>query len=119
MRILRAVWMCSALAAATLALNARAEVGWGAGVTWTFGGPKPIAGPALGLKMFSTKKEERAAASLGVDYSFVDSNWRPNVGVAYLGKNNVYLGADVGYSFTQQGMNLGGGFGYVDTKKKH
>lgn len=118
MRIHRVVCICSAVAAASMAPSAMADVGWGAGVTWTFGGPKPVSGPALGLKMFSTKKEEKAAASLGVDYSFADSNWRPNVGVAYLGKNNVYLGADVGYSFTQQGINFGGGFGYVDTEKK-
>lgn len=118
MRIQSLTWICGTVAAATISTAAMADVGWGAGVTWTFGGPKPISGPALGLKMFSTKKEDKAAASLGVDYSFADNNWRPNVGVAYLGKNNVYLGADVGYSFTQQGINFGGGFGYVDTEKK-
>ncbi len=52
-----------------------------------------------------------------MDYSFSDRGFRPNVGVAYLGENNVYVGADVGYSFAQQGMNFGAGVGYVDTKK--
>ena len=109
--------VCSAVAAATLSSAAMAGVGWGAGLTWTFGGPKPVSGPALGIKMFSTDKEDKAAASLGIDYSFADRGLRPNVGVAYLGKNNVYVGADVGYSTKQQGMNFGAGFGYVDTKK--
>lgn len=108
---------CSALAAATLSTSALAGAGVGAGLTWTFGGPKPVAGPALGVKVFSTDKEDKAAASLGVDYSFADRSLRPNVGVAYLGKNNVYLGADVGYSLAQQGVNFGVGAGYVDTKK--
>lgn len=90
-----------ALAAATLSTAALADVGWGAGLTWTFGGPKPVSGPAL-----------------GVDYSFADRSLRPNVGVAYLGKDNIYLGGDVGYSFGQQGLNFGLGAGYVDTRKK-
>lgn len=105
------------LTALTLSTAAMADVGWGAGLTWTFGGPKPVSGPALGIKMFSTDKEDKAAASLGVDYSFADRSIRPNVGVAYLGKQNIYLGADVGYSFGQQGLNFGVGAGYVDTKK--
>lgn len=107
-----------ALAAATLSTAALADVGWGAGLTWTFGGPKPVSGPALGVKMFSTDKEDKAAATLGVDYSFADRSLRPNVGVAYLGRNNIYLGGDVGYSFGQQGLNFGLGAGYVDTRKK-
>lgn len=108
---------CSAVTAATLSTSALADVGVGAGLSWTFGGPKPVAGPALGVKVFSTDRQDKTAASLGVDYSFADRSFRPNVGVAYLGKNNVYLGADVGYSFAQQGMNFGVGAGYVDTKK--
>ena len=107
-----------ALAAATLSTAALADMGWGAGLTWTFGGPKPVSGPALGVKMFSTDKEDKAAATLGVDYSFADRSLRPNVGVAYLGKDNIYLGGDVGYSFGQQGLNFGLGAGYVDTRKK-
>lgn len=107
----------AALTALMLSTAAMADVGWGAGLTWTFGGPKPSTGPALGIKMFSTDKEKKAAGYLGVDYSFSDRGFRPNVGVAYLGENNVYVGTDVGYSFAQQGMNFGAGVGYVDTKK--
>ena len=40
------------------------------------------------------------------------------MGVAYLGRDNIYLGGDVGYSFGQQGLNFGLGAGYVDTRKK-
>lgn len=109
--------VASAVTAATLSTSALAGAGFGAGLTWTFGGPKPIAGPALGVKVFSTDKEDKAAGYLGLDYSFADRGLRPNVGVAYLGKDNVYLGADVGYSFAQQGLNFGAGVGYVDTKK--
>lgn len=108
----------SALVAATLSTSALAGAAVGAGLTWTFGGPKPIAGPALGIKVFSTDKEKKAAGYLGLDYSFADRGLRPNVGVAYLGENHIYVGADVGYSFAQQGVNFGAGVGYVDTKKK-
>ncbi|WP_455556011.1 hypothetical protein [Comamonas sp.] len=108
---------CSAIAAATLSTTALAGAGVGVGLSWTFGGPKPVAGPALGVKVFSTDKEDKAAGYLGLDYSFADRGIRPNVGVAYLGKNNVYLGGDVGYSFAQGGLNFGLGAGYVDTKR--
>lgn len=108
----------SALLAATLSTSAFAGAAVGAGLTWTFGGPKPVAGPALGIKVFSTDKEKKAAGYLGLDYSFSDRGFRPNVGVAYLGEKNIYVGADVGYSLAQQGVNFGAGVGYVDTKKK-
>ena len=39
----------AALTAFMLSTAAMADVGWGAGLTWTFGGPKPSAGPALGM----------------------------------------------------------------------
>ncbi|MBF6630230.1 MAG: hypothetical protein ITG01_03625 [Comamonas sp.] len=107
----------SALTAATLSTSALAGTAVGAGLTWTFGGPKPVAGPALGVKVFSTDKQDKAAGYLGLDYSFADRGIRPNVGVAYLGKHNIYVGADVGYSFAQQGLNFGAGVGYVDTDK--
>ena len=109
---------CSAIAAVTLSTSALAGTAVGAGLTWTFGGPKPVAGPALGIKVFSTDREKKAAGYLGLDYSFADRGIRPNVGVAYLGTNHVYVGADVGYSFAQNGLNFGAGVGYVDTKKK-
>jgi hypothetical protein len=108
----------SALAAATLSTAALAGTAVGAGLTWTFGGPKPVAGPALGIKVFSNDREKKAAGYLGLDYSFADRGLRPNVGVAYLGENHIYLGADVGYSFAQQGVNFGAGLGYVDTKRR-
>ena len=111
-----AAWAVGALAAATLSTSALAGTAIGAGVTWTFGGPKPVSGPAVGLKLFSTDKEKKAAGYLGVDYSFADRGVRPNVGIAYLGKHNIYVGADVGYSFSQKGLDFGAGVGYVDTK---
>lgn len=109
---------CSACAAVTLSTSVLAGAGVGAGLTWTFGGPKAMSGAALGVKVFSTDKQDKAAASLGVDYSFADRGMRPNLGVAYLGKDNVYLDANVGYSFVQQGPNFGLGAGYVDTKNR-
>lgn len=108
----------SALAAAALSTSAWAGTAVGAGLSWTFGGPKPLAGPALGIKVFSTDKEKKGAGYVGVDYAFADGGLRPNVGVAYLGQNHIYVGADVGYSFVQQGLSFGAGAGYVDTKKK-
>ena len=109
---------CSAVAAASLSTSAIAGSAVGVGLTWTFGGPKPVAGPALGVKVFSTDKEKKGAGYLGVDYSFADRGIRPNIGVAYLGQNHVYVGADVVYSFAQQGLNFGAGVGYVDTKRR-
>ena len=55
----------SAVAAATLSTSALAGTAVGAGLTWTFGGPKPVSGPALGVKVFSTDKQEKAAGYLG------------------------------------------------------
>lgn len=114
------LWALGAGSVLMVAMAAPAMAGTavGAGLTWTFGGPKPIAGPALGIKVFSTDREKKAAGYLGLDYSFADKGLRPNIGVAYLGTNHVYVGADVGYSFAQQGLNFGAGVGYVDTKKK-
>ena len=57
-----------ALAAVVVSASAMAGTAVGAGVTWTFGGPKPMAGPALGIKLFSTDKEQKGAAYIGVDY---------------------------------------------------
>lgn len=109
---------CSAVVVATLSTSALAGAGVGVGLSWTFGGPKPVSGAALGVKVFSTDKEDKAAGYLGLDYSFADRGIRPNIGVAYLGRDNVYVGADVGYSFAQEGLNFGAGVGYVDTKKR-
>lgn len=105
------------VAAGTLSGTAMAGATYGVGLGWTFGGPKPSTGPTLGVKVFSDDREDRAAAALGVDYVFKERGWRPNVGVAYLGKNHVYLDANVGYSLNQQGMDFGLGAGYVDTKR--
>lgn len=107
-----------ALAAVVVSASAMAGTAVGAGVTWTFGGPKPMAGPALGIKLFSTDKEQKGAAYIGVDYSFSDHGLRPNVGLAYLAKHKTYIGADIGYSFTQQGADFGAGLGFVDSKKR-
>lgn len=107
------VWAASAFSVG----SAIAGATYGVGVGWTFGGPKPTSGPTVGLKVFSNDREERAAASLGVDYVFKERGFRPNVGVAYLGKNDIYLDANVGYSFTQKGLDFGLGTGYVDTKR--
>ena len=118
MKLKWTVWACSAATAALLSTSAMAGTAFGAGVTWAFGGPKPMAGPAVGLKLFSTDKEKKGAAYVGVDYSFSEQSLRPNVGLAYLGENHIYIGADVGYSFVQQGADFGVGMGYVDTKKR-
>lgn len=109
---------CAAIAAVTLSTSAMAGTAVGVGLSWTFGGPKPVSGAALGVKVFSTDKQERGAGYLGVDYSFADRGIRPNLGVAYLTKHKGYVGADMGYSFKQQGLDFGAGIGYVDSKKK-
>ena len=108
----------TALAAVTLSTTAMAGTAVGVGLSWTFGGPKPYTGPAVGVKVFSNDRQEKAAGYLGLDYSFADRGLRPNIGVAYMGKQDYYVGADIGYSFNQQGLNFGTGLGYVDTKRR-
>lgn len=111
------VWLAAAVTALSISTSAMAGAGVGVGLGWNFGGPKGVSGATAGIKVFSTDKEDKAAASLGLDYAFAERGLRPNIGVAYLGKKNIYLDANVGYSFSQQGMNFGLGTGYVDTKK--
>ena len=107
-----------ALAATVYAGGALAGPAVGVGLSWTFGGPAAQSGAAVGLKVFSTDREDRAAASLGVDYSFAERGFRPNVGVAYLSRHNAYVDASVGYSMQQQRMNFGLGAGYVNTQRR-
>lgn len=112
-------WTLLAATAAAMSFSgaAVASAGVGVGLGWSFGGPKGVSGATAGIKVFSTDKEDKAAASLGLDYAFAERSFRPNVGVAYIGKNNIYLDANVGYLMSKRSMNFGLGAGYVDTKK--
>lgn len=95
--------------------NGEHEVGFGLGLTWSFGASaKP--GVALGVKAFSQRKQDSFAASVGVDYLFLENSFRPNLGLAYLGHDS-FIDVNYGYSFSSASWGLGFGAGYAHTVK--
>lgn len=90
-----------------------AGVSFGFGVGYTFGD-----GLVVGPKMFTEQREDRAAASLGIDYAIFSNSFRPNIGVAYLTKDKMFAEANMGYNLKNQNISYGGSVGYADTKSK-
>ena len=102
-----------------IAQHAFAAPAVGVGLTYVFGGSQDSQnGLALGVKAFSTDREDRAALSLGVDYVFASKAFRPNIGVAYLDKKDFYVGLNVGYNTKFNATDFGADIGYVKTKAK-
>ncbi|MBU2966151.1 hypothetical protein Q4508_06430 [Amphritea sp. 2_MG-2023] len=101
--------LAALVAASLVAPIAQADAGFGAGVTYVFGG-----GWAVGVKVFTDDEEDKAVGSLGLDYLVGSGAWRPNVGVGYLGEN-IYGDLSAGYNFDGGTWSFGVGAGAVDT----
>nr|WP_320135907.1 hypothetical protein [uncultured Amphritea sp.] len=101
--------LAALVAASLVAPIAQADAGFGAGVTYVFGG-----GWAVGVKVFTDDEEDKAVGSLGLDYLVGSGAWRPNVGVGYLGEN-IYGDLSAGYNFDGGAWSFGVGAGAVDT----
>lgn len=82
-----------------------AQPSFGLGLSYIFG-----EGFAIGARVFSTDVPQQGALSLGVDYKFNSSTWRPNVGVAYL-DNDMYMDLSLGVDMQSRTMDYGVGLG--------
>lgn len=108
------IFTSAALAAAVLTLSspglARAEVGFGIGLSWVFGSEGSDGGLAAGAKVISDRKEGSINPAIGVDYLFNDQAIRPNIGAVYQ-DGGLYGDASFGYNTLSGGVDfsLGGG----------
>jgi len=91
---------------------AKADPAVGVGVSILFGGET-----SLGLRIFSSDRRDRAAASVGLDYVFRSQRVRPTIGAAYLG-NNAYIGLDMGLDLARGGVDFSAGIGVTKTKRR-
>ncbi|MBL4916388.1 hypothetical protein [Szabonella alba] len=95
-----------------LATPAKADPTVGVGVSILFGGES-----ALGMRIFSDDRRDRAAASVGLDYVFRSQRIRPTLGVAYL-MRNAYIGLDMGLDLEQRGVDFSAGLGVTKTTRR-
>jgi hypothetical protein len=115
MKKLTAALLIATSGLAATAANA-SDVGYGLGVTWVFGSGEN-SGLAIGPKVFSTNEEDKVAASIGIDYVLKSASFRPNVGVSYLFKEDVYTDLNVGYNLKAKAVDFGFAVGYTETKE--
>lgn len=106
------------LTAAVLAMGlaaapAAADSVLGMGFSLSFGGGKPQAG--VGVRLFSSDKRDKAAASVGMDYVLGSRQFRPTFGAAWMG-NDTYIGADMGFGLGGDGVDFGLGLGVAQTQ---
>ncbi|MCH8466928.1 MAG: hypothetical protein LAT78_10240 [Roseinatronobacter sp.] len=87
----------------------------GIGLSFAFGSGRIE--PGVGIRVFSDNRRSRPAASVGVDYMFMSQSIRGTVGVAYMGRN-VFGGLDLGYNFTNGGIDFGLSAGGAATKSR-
>lgn len=73
-----------------------------AGLTFTFGGPRPVAG--FGVKLLTTNKPQSLAGVAGVTYNF-DGRLGCDLGLGY--NTSSSLSASFGYDFCAKGLHLG------------
>ncbi|MGA6106058.1 hypothetical protein [Pseudomonas solani] len=89
------------------------DIGFGVGVSYVFGG-----GVAAGVKAFSDDQDNEMVGSVGLDYLFASSAFRPNIGVAYQGEG-YFSGGDVGYNLQTQALDFGAGAGWSNSDDDH
>ena len=110
--------LCTAVTlAAALSLGSAANAadpGLGLGLTWVFG-QHGGGGLAAGVKVFTSREENKVAGSLGLDYQFNSASLRPNLGAAYIG-DNFYGDASFGYNISEQVIDFGLGGGATNSK---
>ncbi|MBT2132688.1 hypothetical protein [Aliiroseovarius lamellibrachiae] len=98
--------------ALTFSTPAIADPTVGLGLNFTFGGGQVNTG--VGVRVLSNDEQNKAAASVGLDYMFTNQSWRGSVGAAYL-MDNSYVELNGGYNFNGGGFDFGIGGGWADT----
>jgi hypothetical protein len=88
--------LSSAAVLLVLSTPALADPAIGFGFNFTFGNGGVNTG--IGARVFSDDKQDKAAASIGMDYMFGSQSWRGSVGAAYL-MDNTYIELNGGYNF--------------------
>ncbi|WP_236232423.1 hypothetical protein [Pseudomonas tohonis] len=89
------------------------DIGFGIGVSYVFGG-----GVAAGIKAFGDDEDAVAVGSVGLDYLFASSAFRPNIGMTYQGEG-YFSGGDVGYNFSAEMVDFAAGAGWSDKDDAH
>lgn len=89
------------------------DIGFGIGVSYVFGG-----GVAAGIKAFGDDEGAIAVGSVGLDYLFASSAFRPNIGMTYQGEG-YFSGGDVGYNLITERVDVAAGVGLADEDDIH
>jgi hypothetical protein len=95
-----------------LSTPALADPGVGLGLNFTFGNGGVNTG--LGVRIFSNDEQDKAAASVGLDYMFGSQSWRGSLGAAYM-MDNSYIELNGGYDFGSSEFDFGIGGGITET----
>ena len=95
--------------------SVHADIGFGVGLTYVFG-KSTNTGLAVGPKIFTTNEEKKVAASAGIGYVIQSASFRPNIGISYLFKDDVYVDTNVGYNLGSKKIDAGLAVGYVKTE---
>jgi hypothetical protein len=98
--------------ALTLSTPVLADPALGFGLNFTFGNGGVNTG--VGVRAFSDDEQDKAAASVGLDYMFGSQSWRGSLGAAYM-MDNSYIELNGGYDFNNGGFDFGIGGGWVNT----
>jgi hypothetical protein len=98
--------------ALTLSTPVVADPALGFGFNLTFGNGGVNTG--VGVRAFSDDEQDKAAASVGVDYMFGSQSWRSSLGAAYMMENS-YIELNGGYDFNSGGFDFGIGGGGANT----
>ncbi len=96
-----------------LSTQASADVGFMAGVGWTFGG----GGPALTIKVLSSDSRNEGVVAAGASYyPLVAKKFGLDLGAGYQFDN---AAAIVSWDFLQNGVQLSGGWADTESNKRN
>ena len=98
--------------ALTLSTPVLADPALGFGLNFTFGNGSVNTG--VGVRAFSDDEQDKAAASVGLDYMFGSQSWRGSLGAAYM-MDNSYIELNGGYDFNSVRFDFGIGGGGANT----
>jgi hypothetical protein len=106
----------SFIAASALALTLSnlvfADPALGFGLNFTFGNGGVNTG--VGVRAFSDDEQDKAAASVGLDYMCGSQSWRGSLGAAYM-MDNSHIELNGGYDFNSGEFDFGIGGGGANT----
>jgi hypothetical protein len=98
--------------ALTLSTPVLADPALGFGLIFTFGNGSVNTG--VGVRAFSDDEQDKAAASVGLDYMFGSQSWRGYLGAAYM-MDNSDIELNGGYDFNSVRFDFGIGGGGANT----